>query len=79
MAPGGDSHSTKGEYDSKGLSKASLACYRGRRTQDVCSWRDSQSLAFSPKQGHRILRIFKAEIHGNQEALLFQSQCDAAL
>src|SRR5216683_4893531 len=37
MAPGGDSHSTKGEYDSKGLSKPRLACYRGRRTQDVCS------------------------------------------
>jgi len=33
MAPGGDSHSTKGEYDSKGLSKPSLAYYRRRAGQ----------------------------------------------
>jgi len=48
MAPGGDGHSTKGEYDSKGLSKPSLACYRGgackKSALGLRAWRDSQSM-----------------------------------
>jgi hypothetical protein len=62
MAPGGDSHSTKGEYDSKGLSKPSLSCYRG----GACKMSaldsgpgETLSRSVQRKNWHRILLIFQ--------------------
>jgi hypothetical protein len=71
MAPGGDNHSTKGEYDSKGLSKPSLSCYRGGACK-MSALDSGPGETLSPcvqrKNWHRILLISKAEMHGNQEA-----------
>jgi hypothetical protein len=83
IAPGGDSHGTKGEYESKGLSQAK-SCLLSRAAHARCLLltQGLERLAgrgVQRKKGRRILRIPKAEMHGNQEALLFQSQCDAAL
>ena len=65
MAPGGDSHSTKGEYDSKGLSKPSLSCYRGGACK-MSALDSGPGETLSPcvqrKNWHRILLISKAEM-----------------